>query len=173
MRNSTWVWLLIVIGVIAGGMWWYNGFPGLTVDTTDNANTGTNNAGGTMLAGSGDGDPNLIGGDADPGTGAPATASVTYDGTSFTPATVTVRRGGTVTWRSEGTDRMWVASDVHPTHTTYSGTSRQEHCPDSSGNAFDQCATGSSYSFTFDKVGTWSYHDHVNASAGGTVVVVE
>ncbi|RJR12813.1 hypothetical protein C4585_03135 [Candidatus Parcubacteria bacterium] len=103
---------------------------------------------------------------------APSTASVTYNGTSYSPQTVTIKKGGTVSWSSTVPD-MWVASAQHPTHTTYSGTSLQEHCADGATKSFDQCGRGTSYSFKFDKVGTWNYHDHVNASARGTIIVVE
>lgn len=55
---------------------------------------------------------------------------------------------------------MWVASNPHPIHTNYP--------------AFDEKApviNGSSWSFTFDKIGTWGYHNHRNPSSGGTIVV--
>ena len=103
----------------------------------------------------------------------PATSgevTVTFDGTSFSPNTVTVPVGGTVRFRSTGA-QMWVASGMHPTHDSYHGTTRAQHCPDTAGVAFDQCATGSTYAFTFQKAGTWKYHDHLNPSAYGEVVV--
>ncbi|MBI5003923.1 hypothetical protein HZC00_02425 [Candidatus Kaiserbacteria bacterium] len=100
-------------------------------------------------------------------------ATVTYSSSGFSPASVTIKKGETVTFVDEGTGPMWVASAVHPDHTAYSGTTRSAHCPDTTGTAFDQCATGNSYSFTFDKVGTWHYHNHVAASDTGTIVVVE
>jgi len=70
---------------------------------------------------------------------------------------------------------MWVASAQHPTHMMYAGTSRSEHCGGATETkAFDQCRgeTGS-FSFMFDKTGTWAYHDHINASRFGRIVVVE
>lgn len=102
-----------------------------------------------------------------------ATATVTYDGDSFSPSEVTIKKSGTVTWRNTSGGQMWVASAQHPSHTAYAGTARQEHCPDTSGTAFDQCAGGGDYSFIFQKVGTWKYHDHLNPTVFGTVVVVE
>jgi plastocyanin len=68
---------------------------------------------------------------------------------------------------------MWVASDQHPTHTEYSGTSRTEHCQngDQTSSAFDQCSAGDNFSFTFEQEGEWSYHNHENSFQGGTVVV--
>ncbi|MDO8594723.1 MAG: hypothetical protein Q7R93_04405 [bacterium] len=60
-------------------------------------------------------------------------------------------------------NRVSVASDVHPTHLLY---------PE-----FDQYKTDQrgkdEFRFTFDKVGTWGYHDHLNAGMVGTVVVTE
>jgi hypothetical protein len=66
---------------------------------------------------------------------------------------------------------MWVASNPHPAHTGYDGTSRQQHCPNTANTAFDECAPGSTYSFTFNKVGTWGYHNHMNPGSQGTVIV--
>jgi plastocyanin len=97
-------------------------------------------------------------------------ATVTYNGDSFSPKTVTIAKGGKVTFTSTG-GNMWVAADEHPTHTEYAGTSRQQHCPDTAGTAFDQCGPGTSYSFTFSKAGTWDYHDHLNSNLEGTVIV--
>jgi hypothetical protein len=68
---------------------------------------------------------------------------------------------------------MWVASDPHPVHTGYDGTSRSQHCAAGyTGPApFDECGAGTSYTFTFDKTGTWGYHDHISDESSGTVVV--
>jgi plastocyanin len=68
---------------------------------------------------------------------------------------------------------MWIASDPHPTHQGYSGTTRDQHCPDTSGTAFDECAAGTTYTFVFEKVGSWGYHNHANISSRGTVVVTQ
>ena len=102
------------------------------------------------------------------------TVTVTYNGTSFSPATVTISKGDTVRFVNSGTGSMWVASAVHPSHNVYDGTTRADHCGSSyAGIApFDQCkAAKETYSFTFTKAGTWGYHDHVNAGATGKVVV--
>lgn len=102
------------------------------------------------------------------------TVTITYDGKAFTPAQVTIQKGDTVTFVDAG-GNMWVASGPHPAHTGYDGTSRTAHCVGgyTGPAAFDQCTPGSSYSFTFDKVGTWPYHDHANASAFGKIIVTE
>lgn len=83
--------------------------------------------------------------------------TVTYDGKSFSPINLKVKAGTTVTWKSSSTAPMWVATDPHPAHTEYSG--------------FDAKKSTNEYSFKFDKTGSWSYHNHLNPSAQGTIVV--
>ena len=101
-----------------------------------------------------------------------ATATVAYDGSGFSPSSVTVKVGDSVSFTSAG-GGMWVASAAHPTHIVYDGTSKEQHCVSGYGGSapFDQCVPGGSYIFKFDKAGTWNYHDHMNASARGTVIV--
>ena len=108
-----------------------------------------------------------------PSTVVPMSATVTYNG-SFSPQEVTIKKGGTLTWINNSDGQMWIASAQHPSHTGYSGTARTAHCPDKANTAFDQCAgeTGN-YSFTFQKTGSWGYHDHLMPSAFGRVEVVE
>lgn len=87
---------------------------------------------------------------------------VTYTDTGFAPATVTVKKGTTVTFVNGSTKSMWVASAVHPTHQLLPG--------------FDQLksvAKNGMYEYTFAKVGTWKYHNHMNASDTGSVIVTE
>lgn len=94
-------------------------------------------------------------------------------GSGFTPSTITVQQGETVTWINNASQSMWVASDRHPTHTSYAGSTLREHCQSGDQNtaAFDQCSTGDRFSFTFEKTGEWSYHNHENPGQTGTVVV--
>lgn len=87
---------------------------------------------------------------------------VKYTDSGFTPKEVTVKKGTTVTFVADGSKNMWVASAVHPTHQLLPG--------------FEQLKSvgkGGSYEYTFVKVGTWKYHNHVNASDFGSVVVTE
>jgi len=104
------------------------------------------------------------------------TVTVTYAAGSFSPKSVTVNKGDTVTWVNNTSGDMWVASAAHPTHTVYGGTTLSQHCPDTAGIAFDACAgvaKSQSWSFTFNKAGTWNYHDHLHASNFGTIVVTQ
>lgn len=100
--------------------------------------------------------------------------TVTYTDQGFSPKSVTVPAGTTVTFVNQSTGGLWVASAMHPSHAAYSGTSASQHCPDTTGTAFDECAAvalGSSYSFTFTKVGSWKYHNHVQATDFGAITV--
>lgn len=102
----------------------------------------------------------------------PTSVTVTYDGANFSPASVTVPVGGTIHW-VDTSGQMWVASNPHPVHTGYDGTDRTTHCAAGYSGAapFDQCASGSTFSFTFTKAGSFGYHDHLNHSAAGNVTV--
>jgi hypothetical protein len=65
---------------------------------------------------------------------------------------------------------------VHLSHRVYSGTSLNEHCSDISGATFDACKgflRGEGWSFTFNKIGTWEYHDHLNPGDNTGMLVVK
>jgi plastocyanin len=102
--------------------------------------------------------------------------TVTYTDQGFSPQKVTVPQGATVTFVNQSSRSMWVASAPHPAHTGYDGTSRTEHCATGYTGAapFDECANGTpdtSWSFTFDKVGTWPFHNHSSSKDFGSVTV--
>lgn len=105
--------------------------------------------------------------------GTPVTVS--YSANGFSPKSVTVKVGQTVTWTNSSGGPMWVATDVHPSHTDYDGSSRTTHCTSgyTGPTPFDECAPGNSYSFTFTKVGTWPYHNHAGAEDQGQVIVTQ
>ena len=108
----------------------------------------------------------LAGGPAVPQSAAAAT--VTYTDSGFSPASVTIRNGGTVTFQNNSSRAFRPASDPHPAHNGYPepGTCN--------GHAFDPCGAvpvGALWSFTFHTSGTWGYHDHLNPSKEGMVVV--
>jgi plastocyanin len=93
---------------------------------------------------------------------------VTFDGFQFKPDPIKIKKGTTVIWKNNSKDGMWPASDPHPVHTDYPTTGG---CI---GSTFDPCteiAPGGTWSFVFDEVGTWGYHDHVKVRVFGTVVV--
>lgn len=158
--DSRWLGVIVLIIIVAIGGWYVLSNP--TVDTTDVP-------GGEIATTTGDGAA---------GDTVPAPVVVTYTDQGFSPSEVTVARGQAVTWVNESSGPMWVASAMHPDHVVYDGTDRTAHCAAGyTGPApFDKCkgeGPGARYTFTFDKEGTWRYHDHINASRFGSVIVTE
>jgi plastocyanin len=87
---------------------------------------------------------------------------VTYTNTGFTPTVLRVKKGTTVTFRNDSSADLWVASDPHPTHTGLPGFD--------AGNGIGQ---GETYTFTFVRLGTFGYHNHLKTSDTATIVVEE
>lgn len=85
--------------------------------------------------------------------------SVSVISSGYSPATVTVKAGTVVTWTNNSGGNIFIASDPHPTHTDLPALS--------SGTV----ANGGTYSFTFTQKGTWGYHDHLDPTTKGTVIV--
>lgn len=103
--------------------------------------------------------------------------SITIDEAGFSPSEITIEPHTTVTFTNTGSKNHWPATDSHPSHTNYDGTSLTEHCSkDSDIASFDSCtgiAPGESWSYTFEKVGSFAYHDHLWSHLGGTITVLE
>ena len=96
--------------------------------------------------------------------------TVTYTNSGFSPRTVSIQKGQTVVFANNSSGAMWVASSPHPTHTDYP----EKFKTDCAGSLFDECAgapAGSSWSFTFNSVGSWGFHNHLKASDTGTITV--
>lgn len=89
--------------------------------------------------------------------------TVVYDENGFTPNSLTIPVGSTVVFQNSTGRKVSVASDDHPTHLLY--PEFDQYKTDQRGN--------DTFSFTFEKVGTWNYHDHLNANMVGTVIVTE
>lgn len=78
----------------------------------------------------------------------------------FSPNILKIGRGSTVTFKSDTGEMFWPASNFHPTHEIYA-----EFDPKKPLEPTDY------WSFTFNEVGTWRYHNHLNPSIVGTIVV--
>lgn len=88
------------------------------------------------------------------------TIKITPEG--FSPEEITIKKGQTITWVNETDEFRWPASNLHPTHGIYPEFDPQE-----------PIAPGESWSFTFDKAGTWRFHDHLNPRMLGKIEVVD
>ena len=87
---------------------------------------------------------------------------VSYTDSGYSPKQITVKKGTAVTFKNDSSIGMWTASGVHPTHQLLPG--------------FDELksvAKGGTYTYTFAKVGTWQYHNHLKPTDVGVVVVTE
>jgi plastocyanin len=91
-----------------------------------------------------------------------AELAVTYTDSGYSPKTITVKKGTAVTFTNNSSMGMWTASAVHPTHQVLPGF-----------DAKKSVSKGGTYTYTFEKVGTWQYHNHVKATDTGTVIVTE
>lgn len=87
---------------------------------------------------------------------------ITYTNQGFIPQQLTVKKGQAVIFTNSGNSPMWVASDPHPQHTGLPGF-----------DAKKAMQKGESYSFTFDTVGHWGFHNHLTPSDAGTIIVQE
>ena len=95
--------------------------------------------------------------------------TISYTATGYTPATVTIKKGDTITFVNNSTKEMWPASAVHPSHSVYP---EQKNC---FAGVFKDCrvAVGGSFSMKFNVVGAWGFHDHVSPNLFGKITVTE
>lgn len=90
----------------------------------------------------------------------------------FSPSTVTVSKGTRVIFVNTDATEHWPASNAHPTHEEYPGSSIEKCGTEEL--IFDACkglAEDESWSFTFTEVGEWRYHDHLKAGRTGSITV--
>ncbi len=127
---------------------------GTTVDTTDNSDASTVTPAQPTTGVDGSVTATL------PTITIPKTYTVTVTDSGYSPSTLTIKAGDTVSFVNNSTHTVWTASDPHPQHTALP-----------SFDALKGFAIGTTYSYTFTKVGTWSYHDHQHSSMKGSIVV--
>ncbi|MBI4049811.1 MAG: cupredoxin domain-containing protein [Candidatus Doudnabacteria bacterium] len=90
------------------------------------------------------------------------TTQIVMTASGFEPSDITIKKGTTVTFLNQDIKPRWPASASHPTHTDYPEFDPKQ-----------PVVAGASWSFTFDRVGKWKFHDHLNPARGGTITVVE
>lgn len=163
MMNKFFVGLLVIVG--GGVVGWYF-LSGRTLPKVTPKNTDTNTTVQTaptavpieQTATRGDGNA-MVGGTKG---GVVSQSTINYTESGFVPAAITVKKGISVTFENQSTVGMWVASDVHPTHQLLPGF-----------DAKKSIIKGGVYTYTFAKVGTWTFHNHVSPTHTGKVVVTE
>lgn len=93
---------------------------------------------------------------------APTELTIVLTDVGFEPREVAIRQGGTITFRNETGKPHWPASNLHPTHELYA-----EFDP------LRPLAADEEWSFTFERIGTHNYHDHIRAYFVGKIHVVK
>lgn len=78
----------------------------------------------------------------------------------YEPENITIENGDTVLFKNYGVDDHWPASNIHPTHETYSEFDPRRPIP-----------LGKEWVFVFNKEGIWKYHDHLNPQIAGKITV--
>ena len=101
-----------------------------------------------------------------------APREIAYTNDGFLPRSLAVPAGSFVSFTNDSSRGVWIASDPHPVHTGYPGTDIK-NC--GSGTAlFDTCRVlnpGESWTFVFAAAGAWGFHNHLQATETGTIIV--
>lgn len=87
---------------------------------------------------------------------------VTLTDVGFTPNELTIRKGDSVAFKTTGADLFWPASNLHPSHLIYAAFDPQEPIP-----------PNLVWTFRFDTIGEWQYHDHLAPYFTGVITVTE
>jgi len=89
-----------------------------------------------------------------------STIELTSDG--FSPNQITISKGSAVKFITTTGKPFWPASNLHPNHGIYPEFDPKQ--------PIDPHA---SWSFTFDEVGTWNFHDHLAPLYRGSITVLD
>jgi plastocyanin len=95
-----------------------------------------------------------------PATQTTSGLTVTFTDKGFSPASLTVKKGQTVTFVNNSSGKLWVAANPFPTSSEYPAF-----------NEKSGISNGDSWGFTFNQTGTWFYHDHYSPALGAKIVV--
>lgn len=88
-----------------------------------------------------------------------AAATITYKDGSFSPSSVTIKTGQSVNIINDSDADIQFVSNPHPVHT------------DNAELNIGSIAIGSNKTITIVNTGTWGYHNHLNSTESGTIVV--
>lgn len=151
-KKPPWFWLLVYLvvgGAVYAGYYYYAGYQ-KTPDTMMYASPAPADSSTSV-------------------TGSAAPAAMTAEGatefkiaitdTGYSPSLLSIKVGDTITWTSSAAKPSNVSSDPHPSHTDYAPLNLGMFKP------------GESQTLTFDKAGTYKYHNHLNSTQTGTIIV--
>lgn len=86
--------------------------------------------------------------------------SIVLTDRGFEPNEIRIKVGTVVTFSTTRPSEFWPAANPHPTHTTFSTF-----------DARQAISASSTWAFTFEKAGSWGYHDHIRSYFVGTIYV--
>lgn len=92
----------------------------------------------------------------------------------FSPQGVTVSPGTGVRFKNVDVLQHWPATHLHPTHTSYPNSDIRKCGTLEEGRLFDSCRAiepGEEWTFVFQEIGEWGYHDHLAPQFLGAVTV--
>lgn len=79
---------------------------------------------------------------------------------SFLPQSLEVKTGQPVSFINASDIDMWISSDPHPLDNALPGF-----------NELMAVKTGGKYSYVFTRTGTWKYHNEIDPTKGGEIIV--
>ena len=85
--------------------------------------------------------------------------TINFDGSKFSPATLTVKSGTTVTIKNTSSNDVQMESNPHPVHT------------DDIDLNVGLVSAGQSKTFIVIKTGSFGYHDHLDPSIQGRITI--
>lgn len=88
--------------------------------------------------------------------------SILFKDDGFYPAELTIQQGDIIVFTTKTGRHFWPASDLHPTHSIYPKFDPQE-----------PIEASKSWSFKFDKVGEWRFHNHLEPYFRGIIKVIK
>ena len=104
----------------------------------------------------------------------PKTYTIEISSNGFSPEELQINKGDSVIFLGADEELHWPASNIHPTHRIYPGSGIEKCSTTEKDSLFDSCRSlnqGESFTFTFNQLGTWSYHDHLNGGLRGIIIV--
>lgn len=144
--NKTVVAIVAVVILLIGGL--------ALANKNDNKNPATNNTTSNQSQNTPAND-NADQNDANQSEG----STITYSSNGFSPSTLTVKAGSDITIKNTSSSPLDFESDPHPQHT------------DNTELNVGTIASGQSKTFTVTTKVTWGYHNHLNPSDTGTIIV--
>lgn len=99
---------------------------------------------------------------------------IKVNSSGFYPNILEINSGDKVVFVNIGDKNHWPASGAHPTHELYPGSGIKKCGTVERDKIFDSCGQisyGEIYSFIFNEVGNWVYHDHLHPDLKGKIIV--